>query len=237
MQHSFDISIAQKYGVNVAIFLNNIAFWIQKNVANKSHYHDEHHWTYNTQEAYIALFPYWTRQNLRTVLKKVIDEKLIITGNYNKTKYDRKTWYAFTEKGLDLFPTLKTLGCNQPIEMMEPTQRLVRTNRPIADVNTDIKTDRPRALKKRAPLSDDFIPNEKLIEEAHRVSGKVGLTYEQILTKFKNKKKSQGLLSQDWNAEFENWLISERPSNIKNLDSFKKVNEIRSTVPWFNDNH
>src|SRR5690606_9437487 len=130
--------------VNVAIFLNNLAFWIHKNQANKKHFHDGRYWTYNTQEAFTELFPYWTRQNLRTVIKYCIDNNLIIKGNYNETTYDRTQWYSLTDLGLSLFDcfnnTQKTpnnepipIGWNQPMERLEPTNELVRTNQPIPD--------------------------------------------------------------------------------------------------------
>lgn len=139
MHHHFDIGIATKYGVNVALFLDNMAFWLSKNVANKRHFHDGFHWTYNSQEAFLKLFPYWSRQNLRTVINKCLDEGLIITGNYNETKYDRTGWYAFTEVGLNLYPFLKSLGCNQPMELMESTTSLVGINQPIPDALPDTK--------------------------------------------------------------------------------------------------
>lgn len=34
MKHLFDVDIAIKYGVNVAILLENMNYWIKKNEAN-----------------------------------------------------------------------------------------------------------------------------------------------------------------------------------------------------------
>lgn len=140
-QHYFNIEIATKHGVNEAIFLNNIAFWIQKNVANNKHFYDNYHWTYNSQAAFIKLFPYWSRQNLRTIISSCEKQGLIKIGIYNEKKYDKTTWYAFTDKGLNLFPTLKSLGCNQPMDLLEPTKALVRINQPIPDNKPDNKPD------------------------------------------------------------------------------------------------
>ena len=36
MQHSFDVELAQKYGLLEAIILNNLNFWIAKNEANET---------------------------------------------------------------------------------------------------------------------------------------------------------------------------------------------------------
>src|SRR5271165_4662880 len=107
MQHHFSIEIAQKHGVNEAIFLENIAFWILHNKANEKNFFDEMYWTYNATKAFGILFPYWSTQTIRTTIKSCIDQGLIITGNYNKRKSDRTSWYALSEKGLDLYPTIR----------------------------------------------------------------------------------------------------------------------------------
>src|SRR5580693_2118286 len=122
MEHHFSVEVAATHGVNVAIFLNNIAYWIHKNKANKKHLHDGRYWTYNSQESFQELFPYWTRQNLRTIIDYCTNNDLILKANYNENKYDRTTWYALTDKALELYHWLKTpmdtitssIGGNQP---------------------------------------------------------------------------------------------------------------------------
>ena len=68
MTHQFDVEIAKEYGVDIAIIVNNIAFWIQKNKANEKHIHDGKVWTYNTTKAFTELFPYWTDNQIRRIL-------------------------------------------------------------------------------------------------------------------------------------------------------------------------
>jgi hypothetical protein len=48
MNHSFNVEIAKQFGVNSAIILNHLFFWIEKNKANNTHYYDENYWTRNT---------------------------------------------------------------------------------------------------------------------------------------------------------------------------------------------
>lgn len=130
MEHHFNVEVATKYGVDVAVFLNNLAFWIQKNSANDRHAYEGRYWTYNSQKAFSILFPYWTRQNLRTIIKKCIDQKLMVIGNFNQSKYDHTSWYALTDLGLSLFPTI---GYNQPLKEIDSTTSLVGINQPIPD--------------------------------------------------------------------------------------------------------
>jgi len=104
MEHSFVIEIAQEYGVNAAIILNNISFCIEKNKANNDNFYDGRYWTHNTVAAFQKLFPYMTNKQIMTALKKLEDADIIITGNYNKSAYDRTKWYALTDKGNSIIP-------------------------------------------------------------------------------------------------------------------------------------
>lgn len=99
MIHSFDTKVAEKVGVNCAIILNNLYYWIEKNRANGKNYYDGYYWTYNSTKAFSYLFPYFSQRQIETALKKLRDEEYIITGNYNEFKYDRTLWYAITKKG------------------------------------------------------------------------------------------------------------------------------------------
>ena len=97
--HYFDIKVAELYGVNCAVILQNLWHWIRKNEANGKNFHDGNYWTYNSTKAFAELFPYLSQKQIETALKKLRDEGIIVTGNYNEMKYDRTLWYAITKKG------------------------------------------------------------------------------------------------------------------------------------------
>ncbi len=102
MNYSFDIEIAKKYGVNEAIIYNNILFWIRHNKVNNKNFHDGRYWTFNSQRAFAELFPFWTERQIRTALDNLVNQGVLIKGNYNKVKWDKTTWYAFAEEPEDL---------------------------------------------------------------------------------------------------------------------------------------
>ena len=107
MIHFFDIDIAKRYGVLSAVLLQNLQHWIEKNKANGKNFFDGHYWTYNSRKAFTELFPYATARQVDTALKKLIDDGVIITGNYNTSAYDRTLWYAITEKGISILQKCK----------------------------------------------------------------------------------------------------------------------------------
>lgn len=132
MKHIFDVEIAEKYGVNAAIMLENIAFWIRKNEANNVNFHDGFYWTYNSRRAFKELFPYLSEKQIETALKKLIDDGVIITGNYNETAYDRTMWYAITKKG-------ECILHFREMDTEEKGNGLPENVKPIPDINTDSK--------------------------------------------------------------------------------------------------
>lgn len=94
MTHSFDIKDAEAYGVNCAVILYNIRFWVAKNKANDKHNYDGKYWTYNSIKAFHELFPYLTEKQIRTALDKLVEVGVVQKGNYNENPYDRTSWYS-----------------------------------------------------------------------------------------------------------------------------------------------
>ena len=133
MNHFFDVDVAVKYGVNQAIILSNLYFWIEKNRANNKHYYDGKYWTYNSKKAFSELLPYMSERQIDYSLNKLIDSGLIIKGNYNKLKYDRTLWYSITDKGLCIL---------QNCEMKKPKLQNEKTEivEPIPDINSNINS-------------------------------------------------------------------------------------------------
>lgn len=97
-KHILDIGVAQLVGPNAALIIENIAYWCEHNAANNTNLHNGRYWTYNSTKAFGELFPYLTVNAVRTALKKLNDNGLILTGNFNKSAYDHTTWYTLTEK-------------------------------------------------------------------------------------------------------------------------------------------
>lgn len=79
--------------------MENIGYWIKENEANERHFYDGTYWTFNSRRAYKELFPYLSERQIDTAFRKLIDDGVLITGNYNKLAYDRTLWYALTQKG------------------------------------------------------------------------------------------------------------------------------------------
>lgn len=99
MYHNFDIDVAKELGVDQAIMIAGLQYWINHNVANKKHFHNGHYWTYNSYKTFTLLFPYWTDKQVRRIVNDLETKGILISGNFNKREYDATKWYAFKDQG------------------------------------------------------------------------------------------------------------------------------------------
>lgn len=155
MYYSFNSEIAEVYGVDEAIFLNNMLFWVSKNKANNQNYHDGYYWTYNSQKALAELFPFWNEDKIRRIIKKLKDQGVLLVGNYNKLAYDRTGWYSINE---DLINGRKP----HPAKMRNGKDENAGT---IPDINPDIKEN---ILKEKHPTSNSGFGCKTITENAEQ---------------------------------------------------------------------
>jgi hypothetical protein len=114
--------------IEVPVFIENLAYWIRKNAANEKHLHEGRYWSYNSYPAFRKLYPFWSEQTIRRIIKRAVKADLLIIGNFNKKKFDNTNWYTLTDKALAYFPALSGLVLYTPVEI---DRRSVEIDRPI----------------------------------------------------------------------------------------------------------
>ncbi len=102
-EYHFNAGLARRYGVNGAIFLHAMAFWIRKNKSSGRNFHNGRTWTYNTLEALAAQFPFWSRRQVERIVSKLKQDGALLTGNFNKNRTDRTVWYALADSVLEVY--------------------------------------------------------------------------------------------------------------------------------------
>lgn len=107
LHHSFDIHLAEKYGVHEAILIHHFQYWISFNQKMKRNFLEERTWTYQTRAEILAHFPYMTDKMLRGALTRLEKQGVIIKGNFNKSRFDSTTWFAFQDESMFLNKCLR----------------------------------------------------------------------------------------------------------------------------------
>lgn len=80
-----------------AIILQQIHYWLVKNMNIK----DGYSWVYNSIKDWNKQFKWLSEPTLKRKFKSLEDKGLLITGNYNKAKFDRTKWYRIDYDALD----------------------------------------------------------------------------------------------------------------------------------------
>jgi hypothetical protein len=140
--HSFNVQLAVEIGVDEALLFQNIAHWVERNMLNKEahNFREGRYWTYNSQETLLSLFPYMkNRIKVKRVLDRLEELDLIMKGNFNKTPYDKTTWYTLTDKGWEMAGN--SVVQNVPGKDTDPVQNeqyLVQSERPIPNIEPNV---------------------------------------------------------------------------------------------------
>lgn len=158
MHHYFNTEIAKEVGVNAAVILENIAHWVLKNKANNKNFYDGRYWTYNSRTAMTALFPYLSEKQVRYALDALRKADMVLTGNYNKSSYDRTLWYTVSDScAKKYFPEL--------LDWPKKANELDGVGQPIPDINTNNKQDnisqQTDSSESDAPIPAESVRNEK----------------------------------------------------------------------------
>ncbi|TYR81411.1 hypothetical protein FZC66_06055 [Priestia megaterium] len=82
-------SLAVKVGVNGALFLQQLHYWLEKS----THVKEGFKWVYNTNKQWLAQFPFWSLSTIQRIISKLEQDGLIVKGNYNRSKFNHTSWY------------------------------------------------------------------------------------------------------------------------------------------------
>ena len=112
--------LACHIGLNEAIILQQIHYWLEKNKQTATNYHDGHYWTYGTLQEYRDRdFRFWSVDIVKRIFSKLQKQGFIIKGNYNKVKFDKTSWYTINYTALNEWIAANTINTT-PIEQAEP---------------------------------------------------------------------------------------------------------------------
>lgn len=83
-------SLAREIGLNEAIMLQQIHYWLLKS----GNEFEGAKWFYKTLEEWQTEFPFWSTMTIRRTLGSLEKQKIIKIGNFNKKKFDKTKWYT-----------------------------------------------------------------------------------------------------------------------------------------------
>lgn len=184
-----DRYLASIIGLNEAIILQQVHYWLEINKKNKRNYHEERYWTYNTIKKWQEEFPFWSCETVKRTFKKLREANLIITGNFNVYQMDRTLWYTINYEELEqLCQNYQIIGSdrieddiqNEPMEADKKTSPLPENSTEISpeisnqsisqsiekDVNNEISNTKIDRQIGNTARTDNFkVDFERIIEK------------------------------------------------------------------------
>lgn len=148
-----------------ALILQQIHYWLNRS----NNIRDGFRWIYNSAAKWHEQFPWLSEKTIQRYLKDLEKRGLLITGNYNKAKFDRTKWYRIDYDALDnlgsaLGLTVPTIGTERPngMGLTVPTN----TNR-LPETTTETTKDNSAAVAAPSSIESEFeeiwsaYPNKK----------------------------------------------------------------------------
>lgn len=127
-------SLAEAIGINEAIVLQQVHYWIQKNGKE----HDERLWTYNSYANWQKQFPFYSERTIQRIFKNLEEKNLVLVGNYNKLVMDKTKWYSINYDELDkLACPLRQVGMTITTSCRDEVDKL---SSPIPETNSESNT-------------------------------------------------------------------------------------------------
>ena len=246
MEHQFNVELATKLGVEKAVIIHNMYFWINHNAKNNKNVYDSSVWTYNSASAFGKLFPYIKDRTISRYLLELERDGYIKTGNYSDNIFDKTKWYSFTDNFLE---ELKNLGFdienillsqNVHIDTHKMANRTAESGEPIpdskqADIKQEEKEEKDKSFSKKERIDYDAIIkcwnetnptlsnvrmlNDDRKKQIRNLLASNNATVDDLMKAIKIISMSsfcQGKNDRNWRASFD-WLIKDTKSCFSRL--------------------
>ena len=221
--------LAKEIGLNEAIVLQQIHYWLNK----RAHLKDGKYWTYGSIATWQRdQFFFWSVVTVKRVFASLEKQNLLIVGNYNKAGFDKTKWYSVNYEELERVS--QRLGQNDPtngskwtdgVYQNDPTNTLdlpetssdTKKSSPTASVDSDFdklwalyprKEGKKAALKKYKEVVKKGTATNKQIQDGI-VAYKRHLKAENIEQRF-IKQGGTYFNGECWNDEYETKMVQER---------------------------
>ena len=93
----FHPDLALKIGLNEAIFLQQLHYWLQR----KPKQYDNRGWVYNSYISWKEQMDFWSVDTIKRIVNNLVESGIVITDNFNTYKFDKTLWYSIDYEKLD----------------------------------------------------------------------------------------------------------------------------------------
>lgn len=204
--------LAEKVGLNEAIILQQIHYWLSGKSAKEK---DGKYWIYNTYEDWQKQFPFWSVSTVRRTLNSLEKQGLIFKGNYNRAGFDKTIWYSVDYELINRM--------SRPSVHNDLTSGSKWTDGSGHNDLTNTRDYTEITTENKQADDDDVSKDEKTKEK---------IAYKEIV-EYLNEKSGKDF---SYKAKGNKKFIEARWNEGQRLEDFKKVVDVKAKDQYFIDN-
>lgn len=144
-----DTTLARILGLNEAIVLQQVNYWLEVNKNKNLNFYDGRFWTYNSiKDWHDSVFCFWSLVTVKRTFLSLEENGILVSANYNKEKRDKTKWYSIDFQKLEEIINNNDGGMNQCIGSIctnglgqnDPMQE-VNLTQPLPETSTETNTE------------------------------------------------------------------------------------------------
>lgn len=165
---TYSIPVAIEYkSVDVAICVQFFVNTITRHRLAGRNFHEGRTWNFCSLSSLQEYFPFWTQKMIRKRVNQLVSLGILLVGNFNKKKYDRTLWYAFSNEQKFGIPEAQPISPGAPPHLPKRANGNAQKGEPIPSTkhrpkSSSIEEDNDGSSpKKQAAPSMPFSPKRK----------------------------------------------------------------------------
>lgn len=95
----FNVEIAKRYGIPAAVIFQRILEGVQENFKQKEHCRNGLYWFCCGYKEFASQFSYMSPRQIEYAVRKLVEDRVLLTGNFNVSPFDQTLWYTISPKG------------------------------------------------------------------------------------------------------------------------------------------
>ena len=195
-----DIDLAKVIGLNEAIVLQQINYWLHVGGGKNA---DGRHWIKHTISEFLKKdFPFWSRSTVKRIIANCEKEGFLLVKNLNRAGFDKSKWYSVDERKLDEV-------MNHASGQIEPSHGSKRTDatgqieptytREYTENTTETTTNKINSSSK-----DERIPYSEIIDYLNQQTGQALRPTTKLYRKLIRARWGEGYKLQDFKTVIDN---------------------------------
>ena len=113
--------LACEIGLNESIILLQFEFW----QSISDHYHEDKYWFYNSMHEIRETFRFWSVETIKRTVASIVKRRFVFTGNFNKSKFDKTTWYSLNFEELAKLKSIRIDGLTDSVNLTSSKENVM----------------------------------------------------------------------------------------------------------------